>query len=75
LHNRAIYRVPRTTGLCHVVLTRPGDVGLLWRSCSSARSFAAGFLRTIPRGLALALSWPLASSLMTVVLLQGTFTP
>jgi len=28
--------------ICHVVLSRPRDAGLLWRSCSSARSFAAG---------------------------------
>ena len=33
----------------------PLELGLLWRFCSSARSFAAGFLRTPPRGGALAL--------------------
>jgi hypothetical protein len=39
----------------------PPGLSLLWRFCSSARSLAAGFLQTPPRGDALALGlqlWP-----------------
>jgi hypothetical protein len=36
---------------------------------------APGFLRTVPRGTALALSWWLTLNTLTVVLPQGTFTP
>ena len=41
------------TSLC--VPTRPGEVSLLCRSCSSPRNAVAGFLQTPPRGDALAL--------------------
>jgi hypothetical protein len=55
VHKRGIYPIPRFTGLRCVVPTRPGEVSLLCRSCSSPRNAIAGFLQTPPRGDALAL--------------------
>jgi len=55
LHKRDMYPIPRFTGLRCVVPARPREVSLLCRSCSSPRSFVAGFLQTPPHGDALAL--------------------
>ena len=54
-HKRAIYPIPRFTGLRCVVPPRPRETRLLCRSCSSPRRTVAGFLQTPPRGDALAL--------------------
>jgi len=55
LHRRGMYPIPWSTGLRCVVPTRPRDMSLLCRSCSSPRSTVAGFLQTPPHGDALAL--------------------
>jgi len=44
-------RSPGFVVLCQLA----SSLRLVWCSCSSARSFASGFLQTRPRGLALAI--------------------
>jgi len=62
VHKRDIYPIPRFTGLCCVVPTRPREVSLLCRSCSSPRNAVAGFLQPPPHGDALALPLSFAST-------------
>ena len=78
LHKRGMYPIPWFTGFRCVVPTRPREVSLVCRSCSSPRNAVAGFLQPSPRGDALALDSSLSSGmllLMRVNLRQGICTP
>ena len=54
MHNRRIYLAHRTKELCHHVLARPASQAFYAVSVRQLARLHSGFLRTIPRGLALA---------------------
>lgn len=55
MHNRRIYRISQTRGLCDLELTRPRDSALYAVSVRRLAPLLSDFLRTTPREIALAL--------------------